>query len=146
MHELHNVPQIDFYIVDNTAADAWLRYACRLVEKAYTLGMHVHIHTPSESLTKQMDELLWVFRDHSFIPHQQICAENELCAVTLNHEQLPSQRELLVNLAPQAPDFYDQFERVIEVVGVDDTMKKNARERFRFYKDKGEAPTHHQVS
>lgn len=141
------MPQIDFYIVDDaSAADAWLRYACRLVEKAYTLGMHVHIHTPNESLTMQMDELLWVFRDRSFIPHQQTCAENELCAVTLNHEQLPTQRELLVNLAPDAPDFYNQFERVIEVVGTENTMKQKARDRFRFYKEKGEEPTHHQVS
>ncbi|MFK8028254.1 MAG: DNA polymerase III subunit chi [Gammaproteobacteria bacterium] len=140
------MPQIDFYIIDDNAADAWLRYACRLVEKAYTLGMHVHIHTPNEQLTMQMDELLWVFRDRSFIPHQQACTENELCAVTLNHDQLPPQRELLVNLTPDAPDFYHQFERVIEVVGTDNNMKQAARDRFRFYKDKGESPTHHQVS
>lgn len=140
------MPQIDFYIVDDSAADAWLRYACRLVEKAYTLGMHVHIHTPNERLTMQMDELLWVFRDRSFIPHQQACTENELCAVTLNHDQLPAQRELLVNLTPDAPDFYHQFERIIEVVGADNNMKQAARDRFRFYKDKGETPTHHQVS
>ncbi len=140
------MPQVDFYIVDDTAADAWLRYACRLVEKAYTLGMHVHIHTSNENLTRQMDELLWVFRDRSFIPHQQTCAENELCAVTLNHQQLPTQRELLVNLAPDAPAFYNQFERVIEVVGHNDKMKQHARDRFRFYKEKGENPIHHQVS
>tara|TARA_R110002096_G_scaffold235909_1_gene426238 strand:+ start:466 stop:906 length:441 start_codon:yes stop_codon:yes gene_type:complete len=146
VHELLNVPQIDFYIVDDTAADAWLRYTCRLVEKAYTLGMHVHIHTPDERVTMQMDELLWVFRDRSFIPHQQTCSENELCAVTLNHMELPTQRELLVNLSPNIPDFYSQFERVIEVVGSNTTMKQNARERFRLYKEKGETPTHHQVS
>ena len=140
------MPQIDFYIVDDSAVDAWLRYACRLVEKAYTLGMRVHIHTPNEDVSMQMDELLWVFSDRSFIPHQQVCSENELCAVTLNHQQLPSQRELLVNLAPDAPDFYNQFERVVEVVGPDNTMKQKARERFRLYKEKGDTPTHHQVS
>lgn len=138
--------QIDFYIIDDTAADAWLRYTCRLVEKAYTLGIRVHIHTPNESMTMKMDELLWIFRDRSFIPHQQTCAENELCAVTLNHEQLPSQKELLVNLSPTAPDFYNQFERVIEVVGSETTMKQQARDRFRFYKEKDESPTHYQVS
>jgi DNA polymerase-3 subunit chi len=140
------VPQIDFYIINDAASDAWLRYACRLVEKAYTLGVHVHIHTPNENLTMQMDELLWVFRDRSFIPHQQACAENELCAVTLNHQQLPAERELLINLAPDVPDFYNQFERVIEVVGSANIMKQQARDRFRLYKEKGEAPAHHQVS
>lgn len=140
------MPQIDFYVVDDSANDAWLRYTCRLIEKAYTLGMRIHVHTANEGLSKQMDELLWVFRDRSFIPHQQTCAENELCAVTLNHEQLPSHRELLINLSPAAPEFYHEFERVIEVVGSDVIMKNNARDRFRFYRDKGEDPTHHQVS
>ena len=140
------MPQIDFYIIEDNAADAWLRYACRLVEKAYTLGMRTHIHTTSENQTMQMDELLWIFRDRSFIPHQQTCAENELCTVTLNHEQLPQHRELLVSLSPEAPNFYNEFDRVIEVVGSDNNMKQQARDRFRFYKEKGEEPTHHQVS
>jgi len=90
--------------------------------------------------------LLWVFRDRSFIPHQLTCAENELCAVTLNHEQLPSHRELLINLSPVAPDFYHEFDRVAEVVGTEVIMKQQARDRFRFYRDNGEEPTHHQVS
>ena len=138
--------QIDFYVVEGAANDAWLRYACRLVEKAYTMGMRAHIHTPNEGITIQMDELLWVFRDRSFIPHQQTCAENELCVITLNHEQLPQHRELLVNLAPKAPEFYHEFDRVVEVVSADNTMKQQARDRYRFYLDKGEQPTHHQVS
>ena len=140
------MPQIDFYVVEDHASDAWLRYACRLVEKAYTLGMRIHIHTPDEGLTMQMDELLWVFRDRSFVPHQATCAENELCTVTLNHQQLPQHREILVNLTPKAPEFFHEFDRVIEVVGADDSMKKTARERFRFYRDQGEEPNHHQVN
>lgn len=140
------MPQIDFYIVEDQAQDGWLRYACRLIEKAYTLGMRIHIHTSNEAVTKQMDELLWVFRDRSFIPHQATCAENELCAVTLNHHLLPRHRELLVNLSANAPDFYHEFERVIEVVGAENEMKHHARERYRFYRDKGEQPTHHQIN
>ena len=140
------MPQIDFYIIEDTASEAWLRYACKLVEKAYTLGLRIHIHTADESMTMQMDNLLWVFRDRSFIPHQRSCAENELCAVTLNHQQDSTQRDVLVNLSPQVPEFYDQFERVVEVVGNNDSMKQQGRERFRFYKDKGESPAHHQIS
>ncbi len=139
------MPQIDFYIVENKSKDGWLRYACRLIEKAYTLGMHVHVHTPNDALTMQMDELLWVFRDRSFIPHQQTCADDELCAVTLNHQQLPKHRELLVNLCTTAVDFYLDFDRVIEVVGDEQIMKQQARERFRFYREKGQSPTHHHI-
>ncbi len=139
------MPQIDFYIVDNSSPDGWLRYACKIIEKAYTLGMHVHIRTIDESMTNKMDDLLWIFRDQSFIPHQHTCTENELCAVTLNHSDLPNKRELLVNLAPDVPDFYQQFERVVEVIGDIEMMKQNGRERFKIYKENGESPTHHQV-
>lgn len=140
------MPQIDFYIVKDAAPDAWLRYACRLIEKAYTLGLRIHIHTADEATSARMDELLWVFRDRSFIPHQRSCAENELCAVTLNHDQLPEHREVLVNLTQEVPDFYNQFERIVEIVGNDNTMVQEGRKRFRFYKDNGADPQHHEIN
>ena len=43
--------QIDFYVVKDSAAEAWLRYTCRLVEKAYLMGLHVHIHTADDTIT-----------------------------------------------------------------------------------------------
>ena len=140
------MPQIDFYIVNDTARDAWLRCACRLVEKAYTLGLRIHIHTADEGMTAQMDDLLWVFRDRSFIPHQRTSSSNELCAVTLNHDTLPEHREVLVNLNPTVPDFYNEFERIVEIVGNDSTMKQQGRERFRIYKDQGAQPQHHEIN
>ena len=138
--------QVDFYVVEDNAHDAWLRYACRLVEKAYTMGLHIHIQTADESMTQQMDDLLWTFRDRSFIPHQKDCEPNELCAVTLNHETLSNTREVLVNLCPNVPDNYQQYKRIVEIVANNDNMKQSARERFKFYKDNVEEPTHHQVS
>ena len=140
------MPQIDFYIVDNSSPEGWLRYACKIVEKAYTMGMHVHIHTADESMTSKMDDLLWIFNDQSFIPHQHTCTENELCAVTLNHNNLPSKHELLVNLTTEVPDFYRQFDRVVEIISDNDVMKQHGRNRYKFYKEHGESPSHHQVA
>ena len=140
------MPQIDFYIVNDSAGDAWLRCACRLVEKAYTLGLRIHIHTGEEGTASQIDDLLWTFRDRSFIPHQRSCAADELCAVTLNHDALPEHREVLVNLSATVPDFYSEFDRVVEIIGNDTTLKQQGRERFRTYKDKGEQPQHHEIN
>ena len=137
--------QVDFYVVEDNAHDAWLRYACRLVEKAYTMGLHIHIQTADEYMTQQMDDLLWTFRDRSFIPHQKSCQSNELCAVTLNHETPNDAREVLVNLSPEVPDNYQQYKRIVEIVANNESMKQSARERFKFYKDHDEEPTHHQV-
>lgn len=138
--------KVDFYIVKDSAADAWLRYACRLVEKAYDMGLRVHIQTADESMTNKMDELLWAFKEGSFIPHQSIVNDNELCAVTLNHSELPKHREVLVNLTSAIPEHYAEFERVAEIVGGDQTLIKAGRERFRMYKEKGEEPKHHEIN
>ena len=138
--------QVDFYVIEDTTHDAWLRYACRLIEKAYIMGLHIHIHTADESMTQQMDNLLWTFRDRSFIPHERTCQPNELCAVTLNHDYPSDTREVLVNLCQQVPDNYQQYKRIVEVVANNDSMKHTARERYKFYKDNGEEPTHHQVN
>ncbi|MEM7304231.1 MAG: DNA polymerase III subunit chi [Pseudomonadota bacterium] len=141
--------QIDFYVVEDSAHDAWLRYACRLIEKAYTMGMHIHVNTADESMTLQMDDLLWTFRDRSFIPHQQTCEQNELCAVTLNHEAPKDSekdtREVLVNLSSEVPENYQKYTRIVEIFASNDVMKQSARNRYKFYKNNGEEPTHHQV-
>ena len=134
--------RIDFHILEESTPQACLQYVCRLTEKAYTQGCHIHIHTADDSMTEQLDELLWTFRERSFIPHQASCAGDELCAVTLNHSKLPEKREVLINLATEVPSFYAHFERIIEVIANDETVKQQARARFRYYTERGEKPTH----
>lgn len=140
------MPQIDFHVIKDSAPEAWLRYACRLVEKAYVMGLHVHIKTTDESMTNRMDDLLWIFRDRSFIPHQRTVDQNELCAVTLNHLELPEHQEVLVNLTDTIPENYVQFDRIVEIVGAEPTQVTAGRSRFREYKNQGEDPKHHEVN
>ena len=49
----------------------------------------------------------------------------------------PEGMDTLVNLHPEVPGFFSQFERVIETTGHDDHTRQLARERYRFYKDRG---------
>ena len=53
--------------------------------------------------------------------------------------------DLLLNLADEVPAFFSKFERVAEIVGGDAAAKANARERFRFYRDRGYELETHQV-
>jgi len=51
--------------------------------------------------------------------------------------------DVLVSLAPQVPECFSRFQRVAEIVGPGDEDKRLARERFRFYRDRGyELQTH----
>jgi DNA polymerase-3 subunit chi len=44
---------------------------------------------------------------------------------------------VLVNLAPQVPEFFSRYERVAEVVDANAERRELSRERYRFYRDRG---------
>jgi len=50
---------------------------------------------------------------------------------------------VLLNLRPEWPPFFSRFQRLIEIVSLDEQDRADARERFRFYRDRGyEIRTH----
>jgi DNA polymerase-3 subunit chi len=61
--------QIDFYILRDSQPAALPLFTCRLTEKAYRKGHRVYIHAGSGQQLRQLDDLLWTFRDGSFLPH-----------------------------------------------------------------------------
>ena len=132
--------RIDFYILD--AGDAQSRYpfACRLADKAYQQGQRVHLHTPSAEQARRLDELLWTFRQDSFLPHALI-DDTPLDAeapVGIGFRETPwPDATILINLTHSVPSFFSQFDRVIEIVTQDEPTRLAARESFRFYRDRG---------
>jgi DNA polymerase-3 subunit chi len=51
--------------------------------------------------------------------------------------------DVLLNLRPEWPAFFSRFQRLVEIVGLDEADRAQARERFRFYRDRGyEIRTH----
>jgi DNA polymerase-3 subunit chi len=45
--------------------------------------------------------------------------------------------EVLVNLGRESPPSFARFERLVEIVTRDEDDKRAARERYRFYRDRG---------
>ncbi len=141
--------RIDFYILTSKEADTAEHTSCRLVEKAYGLKHAIYIHTRDRQQAEQMDKLLWTFRDSSFIPHQlhHPEAKND-SPVIIGHDtgsdaELTRQHQLLINLDQTVPPFFSRFERVAEIVSGDEAQRNNARERFKFYRERGyELKTH----
>jgi len=137
--------RIDFYILSDSQAQAREIYACRLADKAYQLGHHIHIHSESAQQAQQLDELLWSVRAGSFIPHAQYGDDPQL-PVTIGFDAEPQENtDILINLSAEAPAFFSRFERVAEIVNEDPQYKEQARERFRFYRDRGYELQHHQI-
>jgi len=135
--------KIDFYILEGDSSNRE-QTACRIAEKAYRLGHGVYIHTADPGQARRLDELLWTFRQNSFVPHGiegesldphaavLISHKTELADSTQAHK-----RQVLVNLAQDIPLFFSSFERVAEVIGQDSDNKASGRQRYKFYRDRG---------
>ncbi|MDT8372091.1 MAG: DNA polymerase III subunit chi, partial [Gammaproteobacteria bacterium] len=81
--------RISFYLLKGDDIDNRQVYACRLAEKAYTLGHHVYIHTNSAVECKQIDHALWSFRADSFVPHLIVNDRNTDCPVLIGYDSKP---------------------------------------------------------
>lgn len=143
--------RVDFYVLDDGGSQARERFACRLVEKAWRLKHSIYLHAGSPGEAEQLDRLLWTYSDRSFLPHVLDAPDLDpsLAAATpvrIGAGKEPSfEAELLVNLDRDVPVFFSRFERVAEIVGGDDTQRAAARERFRFYRDRGYALETHRI-
>jgi DNA polymerase-3 subunit chi len=122
-------------------------FACRLLRKAYRSGARVLLTAPAATLAA-LDEALWTFEAQGFVPHVRVPGPASALAprtpIWLASEAPPPPRPpVLVNLGASAPAGPDDFERVIEVVGLDEPARRAARERWRHYEQWGVTPLHH---
>ncbi len=134
--------QIDFYILNDTAGD---RFVCKLAAKAWRQNHRIYIHTGSELQAKAIDDLLWTFRDISFVPHARVDddLQPETPILVGCGEPSPGFGEILINLAHPAPEFFTCYQRVLEVV--DGDGRQQARARYRYYQERGYSPSTHQI-
>ncbi|MFN5745254.1 MAG: DNA polymerase III subunit chi [Methylococcaceae bacterium] len=130
--------RIDFYLLSSSDLHSRRVTACRLIEKAYRQGHTVFLKTTSEEETQLFDNLLWTFRQGSFVPHEIHPAEPLDVPVVIGHGAPPAaMRDVLVNLAAELPDDFDQFERIAELVDQDETVKVAGRQRYKRYQELG---------
>ncbi len=140
--------RVDFYILSRQGPRERQLFACRLAEKAYRLDNTVHIHTDSPDVAEQIDEMLWTFRDGSFVPHCLSDAddgtENSPIVIGSDHGGVVS-RDLLINLSDDIPSFADAFPRVAEVVTSDENCRLMSRKRYATYRDQGHTINTHKL-
>tara|TARA_B100001079_G_scaffold195130_1_gene168825 strand:+ start:67 stop:474 length:408 start_codon:yes stop_codon:yes gene_type:complete len=119
------------------------KFACIIASKAWSAGNYVYMYTESEDVTKRMDNLLWTFRDISFIPHEIYNeTENNGTPVTIGHgDRFPNHSQVMINLDNKVPEFANKFNRIIEIVESNEKKKEIARQRYRQYK-KGDYEIH----
>ncbi len=138
--------KVDFYVLEDNGPGALLRFACQLTEKVYSLGHQVHLHSANEQMARKLDQSLWTFSELAFIPHQRVDADHPLPAgepapvtIGMMTEKMDPVHceDVLVNLGGEIPTWFSRFSRVAEIVAGDDEQRHQARERYRFYRDRG---------
>ena len=140
--------RIDFYILNQAGQHSRQTFACRLAEKAYRLHNTVHIHTGNRGDADRLDELLWTFRDGSFVPHARLSAAGQAADAPITigcEDETVEPRDLLINLCDEIPACAEGFPRVAELVTSDDDCKQMSRRRFAAYREKGHTLETHNV-
>jgi DNA polymerase-3 subunit chi len=140
--------RVDFYILDAVEPASRLSFACRLTEKAYGLDNRVYAHTATPDDARQLDEMLWTFRQGSFVPHQLLTDQGKQRApISIGTtEKCADNGDLLINLTEAIPEFVTGFQRVAEIICGDEQARQIGRERFKSYRQLGIEPEIHQIS
>lgn len=140
--------RVDFYVLSQPGEACRRLFACRLAEKAYRLSNTVHIHLASRQDAEQLDDLLWTFRDGSFVPHELLASDpgSAEAPVTIGFDRAAMRRgDLLINLSPGQPAAADAFPRIAEIVSADDDCRRRGRKLFAEYRSGGHSLNTHNV-
>ena len=146
--------RVDFYVLPDVDEHARHRFACRLAHRAWCNGQAVLVRTASGQASAELDELMWAYPEDRFLPHALATAPDGAQAPVRIGHGMPAQGEpeeaagateeqVLINLGDDVPGFFARFERVAEVVA--QPQRKQARERYRFYRERGYPLFHHEL-
>ncbi len=122
--------------------------ACKITAKAYRQKLGVVVCVANGETAKLVDQIMWSDEPTGFIPHckstHSLIMQTPV-VITTSAEQSPHD-EVLINLTDRPPEAFSRFQRLVEIVSLDSSGRNSARERFRFYKDRGYEMHHHDLS
>ncbi|VEG90739.1 DNA polymerase III subunit chi [Legionella spiritensis] len=128
--------RVDFYLLKSGDLQTRWHLACRLLEKAYLRGHQIFVLCNNRQEAEHLDELLWTFKEDSFVPHNlQGEGPEPPPPIQIGHAQEPRGfNDILLNLSDEIPAFHNRFSRIMEIVLNDETAKEISRRHYRTYK------------
>lgn len=119
------------------AVASWLHLAWEKRQDAS--AQQVVIFTPDPALAERIDRQLWLQPAGGFVPHCRAASPLAMETPVIISDSLAAltaHRQLL-NLSDNVPPEFSRFEEVVEIVSRDGPDKLPARERFKFYRERG---------
>lgn len=134
--------QVMFYLLAQDDYEdkmyASLLQACFQAAYFYRQGQRVFIYTCDQQQAHAIDELLWSFEPDSFVPHNLVGEGLKTgAAVEISWQAPTNRRPTLINLTSSVPNFASQFSQIVDFVPTDESLKQQARERFKSYRQSG---------
>jgi DNA polymerase III subunit chi len=138
------VTSIDFYF----NAEDRLQVACRLAGKALKQNQRMLIYAPDAETAGRIDRMLWTWPAIGFVPHCAVHAAlaAETPVLIASGDEAAPDCEVLLNLGANYPPHFERFARLLEVIATDEEEKKNGRNRYRFYLERGYRITNHDLA
>ncbi|TAL17728.1 DNA polymerase III subunit chi [bacterium] len=127
---------------------------CEKVSAFYESGERLYVWAPSEAAAKKLDELLWTFRDNSFVPHALWSGEetplSEPVAVGWKRGNPNGAKKLVVAGPVDVKELLsaqDSFSSIADFVPSGDKAATiSARERYKLLREAGVELTHHPLN
>lgn len=137
--------QVIFYVLNDEGKDtealsksSAFHQACLQAAYFYRKNQRVFIFTNNQQDAEKIDECLWAFDAESFVPHNLVGeGPKQGAMVEISWQPPQGRRPVLINLSTFVPTFANQFSQVIDFVPSNETLKQQARDRFRTCKQWG---------
>ena len=137
--------RVGFYVLNTADSARRLPLTARLADKAFHQGHRVYINAETESQARELDALLWSFRDSSFLPHALHGDAGDEPVVIAWGQDPGAHDDLLINLQLEVPRFFSRFRRVAELVTQDPDSLAALRKSWQFYRDRGYRMDKHDI-
>jgi len=106
------------------------------------------VYAPDPAIADRLDRQLWLQPPTGFVPHCRAGSplQAESAVVIAGRIDPATAAARLVNLSDEVPPGFADFDELVEIVSTDDGVRLPARERFKFYRERGHEPTSEDVS
>ncbi len=137
--------QVDFYVLEASAPSP-AHLACRLCLRAWQEGFRVSVLVADEGEARALDDLMWDYPDGRFLPHGLAADEpGSPVVIVPGAGAIPTERDVVVNLTPEAVQQPTRFRRLLEIVPADEALRDASRNKYRWYRSQGLQPHHHSM-
>ena len=125
--------KVDFFIPKFGDPKTEEILACQIFEIAFKKLFNISIVFDNEFDLNHYNELLWTFKNTSFVPHS-IGTDHSIHS-DFGKIETDQVKQIMINKSKKIPQRKDDMLLIIESAGTNDEARHLAREKFKLYKD-----------